>query len=104
MQYVALDKLINLFDGYRQVFRINHLSVLLIQENGQRFAIQADCPHRDWPLQNGVVNGREIVCSKHGWSFDLQTGRPTHPMADCPLKTWPVSYQDNTIGIIISDG
>ena len=101
MRYIALDRLINLHDGYRQVFRVGHQSVLLIQEEGRRFAIQADCPHRDWPLQNGVISHGEIVCSKHGWRFDLASGRPLHPMADCGLKTWPVSYQDNTIGIII---
>lgn len=102
MRYVALDRLINLFDGYREVFRVGTLQVLLVQEQGRRYAVQAACPHRDWPLQHGVIQGGEIVCSKHGWSFDLASGRPTHPLADCRLPVYPVAYQDNTIGILLN--
>ena len=103
MHYVALDKLINLYDGYRQVFVVNRKEVLLIQEDGKRYAIQASCPHKHWPLQNAPIQNDTIMCGKHGWSFYLHNGRAASPRAECDLKTYTVSYQDNTIGILLNE-
>ena len=32
------------------------------------------CPHLDYDLADGYVNGDELVCAGHGWAFD-GTGR-----------------------------
>src|SRR5690554_6173467 len=101
MQYFALDKLINLYDGYRQVFVVNRKEVLLIQEQGQRYALQASCPHKHWPLLSAPIQNKTIQCSKHGWAFDLITGKAANDCAQCDLKTYTISYEDNTIGIVI---
>lgn len=102
MQFVALDKLINLHEGYRQVFRIDGREVLLVQENGRRYALQANCPHSDWPMQNAPVSGDVITCTRHGWSFSLLSGRGVNERAiGCQLKCYKVQYDQNTIGILI---
>lgn len=102
MQYVALEKLINLFDGYRQVFLIQGVEILLLQENGHRYVIQANCPHSDWPMQSAHVMGDIITCSKHGWSFNLYSGRPSNERAgNCKLTCYKIVYNQNTIGLEI---
>lgn len=103
MQYFALDKLINLYDGYRQVFVVNRKEILLIQEQGQRYAIQASCPHKHWPLLQAPIQNTTIQCKKHGWAFDLRTGKAANSCAECDLKTYTISYQDNTIGIVLAN-
>lgn len=101
MQYIALDKLINLYDGYRQVFVVNRKEVLLIQEQGKRYAIQANCPHKHWPLLYANVQDTTIQCKKHHWAFSLETGQPANDCAECGLQTYQIDYQDNTIGILV---
>ena len=103
MQYIALEKLINLFDGYRQVFVVNHHQVLLIQEEGRRYAIQAQCPHRQWPLQHADIQRDQLICSQHGWVFDLASGRAASQRTQAHLGCYRISYQDNTIGIILGE-
>ena len=102
MQYVALEKLINLYDGYRQIFIVQGKQVLLIQDNGRRHLIQANCPHSDWPLQNGWIDGDSITCSKHGWAFSLYSGRGVNERAlGCNLQCYKICYDQNTIGMLV---
>jgi len=43
---------------------------------GERwFAIGDSCPHQGASLADGMVRGTEVACHRHGWRFDLETGR-----------------------------
>jgi len=48
--------------------------VLYRGKAGQVFALEDRCAHRQVPLHLGVVNGDELKCHYHGWSYD-QTGK-----------------------------
>ena len=38
--------------------------------------VQRACPHREADLSVfGEVEGTELVCTLHGWRFDLETGQ-----------------------------
>ncbi len=51
-------------------------------------ATQADCPHKQGPLVDGLVGGETVICPFHAWKFDLTTGLPV--FGDCSLATYPV--------------
>jgi nitrite reductase (NADH) small subunit len=42
--------------------------------NGEVFATQAACPHRQGPLADGLIGGSIVACPFHAWKFDLATG------------------------------
>jgi nitrite reductase (NADH) small subunit len=63
---------------------------------GEVFATQANCPHKNGPLADGLVGGRTLICPLHAWKFDLSTGEPV--MGSCKLKTYPVKVSaDGTL-------
>jgi UDP-MurNAc hydroxylase len=42
------------------------------------YVVQRRCPHRNADLAAfGEIDGCELVCTLHGWRFDLETGRNT---------------------------
>ncbi len=46
------------------------------------FVAMADrCPHAGAPLSDGVLRDGHVVCSWHGWKFDVETGT-------CPFAPW----------------
>jgi UDP-MurNAc hydroxylase len=55
------------------------------------FVVQRRCPHRNADLSVfGEVEGDELVCTLHGWRFDVHTGRCL-TSADHPLRIRPRS-------------
>lgn len=56
--------------------------------NGQLYATQALCPHREGPLVDGLLGGSTLLCPLHAWKFELASGKAI--MGDCDLLTYEV--------------
>ena len=61
MRFVALEKLINLHDGYRQEFRVDYHRLLLLQHEGERYVVEAYCPHLEHPLKEAWLENGELL-------------------------------------------
>lgn len=48
--------------------------VLAVLPDGRTFTAPDRCPHDGRPLSDGFLDGQRLVCSRHGWEFDLATG------------------------------
>jgi len=59
---------------------------------GGFYATQAECPHRQGPLADGLVGGTTLICPLHSWKFDLTTGQ--HLDGESCLKTYPVRVDE----------
>jgi UDP-MurNAc hydroxylase len=58
------------------------------------YVVQRRCPHRNADLAAfGEIDGCELVCTLHGWRFDLETGRNT-TAADQPLRIRRATAED----------
>jgi nitrite reductase (NADH) small subunit len=44
------------------------------QRDGQLFAIQNRCPHKQGPLSEGVIGAGKVICPLHSHKFDLASG------------------------------
>lgn len=53
---------------------VNGKAIAVFNVEGQFYAIDNDCPHRQGPLARGRLEGATIRCPMHGWLFDLRTG------------------------------
>ena len=61
--------------GEGRVFEVDGRRIAVFRtRQGELFAAQADCPHRQGPLADGLVGGGHVVCPLHGLRFDLRTG------------------------------
>jgi len=80
--------------GEGRVFTIGALRVAVFRtRDGGVFATQADCPHRQGPLADGLLGGGVVVCPLHARKWELATGRPVGN--DCPpLATYPVAVSE----------
>ncbi|KAK4227193.1 hypothetical protein QBC38DRAFT_200573 [Podospora fimiseda] len=75
--------------------------VLVFKHKGKIHAIDHSCPHSSFPLSQGtpfdiedfgIVLSAGITCPKHGWSFDLFSGRADR--GNYRLKVWEVELRD----------
>jgi nitrite reductase (NADH) small subunit len=65
------------------------------QRDGQLFAVQNRCPHRQGPLSEGVVGGGRVICPLHAHRFDLQDGAGSEP-EEC-VRVFPVKICEGEI-------
>ena len=81
--------------GEGRVFEVAGESVAVFRtRQGEVYATQAACPHREGPLADGIIGGGQIVCPLHAYKFDLATGKPVGN--DCAaLRTYAVSVSED---------
>ncbi len=42
---------------------------------GDKFlAVESNCPHKQGPLEDGIVSGEAVFCPLHNWKIDLNSG------------------------------
>lgn len=67
------------------------------QRDGQLFATDNSCPHREGPLSDGILGADTLICPLHMWKFDLKTGKCIGE--DAQLRTYPVREVNGRIWI-----
>lgn len=100
MAFVALERLINLQDGYRKLCRLQGRELLLLCEGGRTHLVENRCPHMGQPLHRASVVQGSIRCPSHGFEFDLASGRCTQ--GNCaPLGRYRLAYRGSEVGVDI---
>lgn len=42
--------------------------------DGEVFALDDQCPHKQGPISQGIVHGRSVTCPLHNWVISLESG------------------------------
>ena len=89
-------------DGGLRV-QIGRAELALFRVGDRLFAIEDPCPHAGFPLSQGQLEGRVVICPAHGWEFDLETGaNPYHP--ETPLiRRFPVRVEGDEVWVDVGE-
>jgi nitrite reductase/ring-hydroxylating ferredoxin subunit len=103
MTFHRLEARANLCDGYKSVFDVSGVSLLLIQQHGRVYAVENKCGHFGIPLENGMLENHAIRCRQHGALFDLASGAVLNRVvAQCdPLRVFEVRIDGEDVGIVL---
>jgi nitrite reductase/ring-hydroxylating ferredoxin subunit len=103
VRFQPLEKLINLHDGYRCRFTIDGLQLLLIQQAGNHYLVEAQCPHRGQLLDSARIDANCVICPLHHYRFDLRSGQLlSHGEEPCrALRVYEPAYEGNEIGVVL---
>jgi 3-phenylpropionate/trans-cinnamate dioxygenase ferredoxin component len=71
--------------------------LVLVRWEGELFALEDRCSHRDFPLSDGDVEDGELECVFHGARFDVRTGKATRLPAIRPVRTFPVEIRGDQV-------
>jgi nitrite reductase/ring-hydroxylating ferredoxin subunit len=100
----AIHKLCEVGDlppGQGKTFSVAGRSIALFNVGGNYHAIDDECSHEGGPLGEGVLEGNRVACPWHGAEFDVTTGEPCSPPADCPVSTFRVSVDADVVSVEI---
>lgn len=99
LEYVTIASSNELAEGERLEFQIDGYPYLLLRVDGQVYAIAEMCSHEEESLADGDLEGREIVCPRHGARFDLRSGEATALPAVTGIQTLVVRERDGQIEV-----
>lgn len=88
-------------DGELIPVLIDGTPVVLVRHDGEFFAVQNNCSHRDFPLSEAGFDPGDgvLVCAWHGGCFDVRSGAAVIPPAVDPVETFPVRLSEGWVEI-----
>ena len=104
MSGVLLAEATQIPKGEGRTFTIAGRRVALFRTHaGEVFATQAECPHLNGPLADGLTGGATVICPLHERTYDLRTGQGLN--GECTsLTVYPIRLDvDGKIWLQISE-
>lgn len=75
--WTAVATLEDLPDGEVMEAMVGDRALALARVGDDVYALDDLCPHAGGPLGDGTLEGCELTCPWHGWTFDVSTGQCT---------------------------
>jgi 3-phenylpropionate/trans-cinnamate dioxygenase ferredoxin component len=76
----------SLRDGGRINCEVDGYFVQIVRVGDDYYAFEDRCTHDDAPLDDAPIEGRELICPRHGARFCLKSGTALTPPAYEPLR------------------
>ena len=71
--------------------------ILVVNLDGDFYAVLDQCTHEDFELSAGPIDGDQVECTLHGARFDLRTGEALCAPAYTAVPKFPVKREDGAI-------
>ncbi|GAB2496520.1 non-heme iron oxygenase ferredoxin subunit [Arenimonas alkanexedens] len=86
-----------LLPGESQVAWDGDTPILVVNLDGELYAVEDKCTHEDFELSAGPIDGDQIECTLHGARFDLKTGEALCAPAYSAVAKFPVKREDGAV-------
>ena len=97
IEFVEIAPASELPNGERLFVDLGDNPIVIFNIAGQLFAIGDICTHDNGPLGDGVIEGYNVVCPRHGAEFDVRTGQAVQMPAVIDIPAYPVQVKDGII-------
>ena len=97
IEFVEIAPAAELPNGERLFVDLGDKPIVIFNIAGQFFAIGDVCTHDDGTLGDGMLEGHNIVCPRHGAEFDVRTGQAVQMPAVVDIPAYPVQVRDGKI-------
>ena len=99
LEFIPVGEVEELRAGERLFIEIDEKRIVILNINGQYYAIADICSHDDGPVGEGALEGFEIICPRHGARFDIRTGKVLALPAFVDIPAYPVRLVGDQIEI-----
>jgi 3-phenylpropionate/trans-cinnamate dioxygenase ferredoxin subunit len=73
--FIRVCKTSDIPDPGKATFEVDDRFVVVFHMDGGFYAIEDACTHDGGPLGDGILDGFQIICPRHGARFDIRTGQ-----------------------------
>jgi 3-phenylpropionate/trans-cinnamate dioxygenase ferredoxin subunit len=100
--FYAVADLSELPEGERMFVNIGDENIVIFNIAGKLYAIGDVCTHDGGPLGEGELEDHQVICPRHGASFDVRNGKALSLPAVIDVPSYPVRINgtDIEVGIL----
>jgi 3-phenylpropionate/trans-cinnamate dioxygenase ferredoxin subunit len=95
--FVVVAQTSDLAPGQMKQVQVGDELILLVNLEGEFYAMDDICSHAYAPLTQGDLNGEEVECPLHGSAFNVKTGEVLSPPANQSIETFAVRVDGEDI-------
>lgn len=99
LEFIPVGEIDEVKVGERLFIEIDEKPIVILNIEGQLYAIADVCSHDDGPVGEGTLEGFEISCPRHGARFDIRTGKVLALPAFVDIPAYPVRLVGDQIEI-----
>ena len=99
--YVTACNLTDVAPGTIFPVDIGEVHMMIINVDGELYALNRICTHETADLSTGFLIGTEITCPLHLSRFDVRTGTVQNPPATIPLTTYKLKTEGAAVYVKI---
>jgi len=96
-QYVKVAHANDIPPGTKMIVEVDGIELVVVNLNGQFYAVEDVCTHDSGPLGEGKLDGCELICPRHGARFDVRTGAATRMPAIEPAPAYAVRVENGDL-------
>jgi 3-phenylpropionate/trans-cinnamate dioxygenase ferredoxin subunit len=96
-RYVKVARADEIPPGQKKIVEVDGVLVVLVNLDGEFYAIEDVCTHDGGPLGEGELEGHELICPRHGARFDVRTGDALTLPAFEPAPTYEVRLENGDV-------
>ncbi|GAC1466593.1 MAG: non-heme iron oxygenase ferredoxin subunit [Isosphaeraceae bacterium] len=100
---VRITTLAEIPHGGKLLAEVGGRWIALFNVDGSIFALDDVCTHDGGPLAEGVFQGTEIRCPRHGARFDVRSGKAIGFPAFEPVSSHRVEIRGDEVYVILND-
>ncbi|MBI5777221.1 MAG: Rieske (2Fe-2S) protein [Nitrospirae bacterium] len=97
-EFIRIADIADIKPGSGTTVEVGGKSLAVFNVEGSYYVIDNDCVHRGGPLGAGELEGNNVSCPWHGWSYDVKTGKCINNPSAC-VKSYPVTIDGADINI-----
>jgi 3-phenylpropionate/trans-cinnamate dioxygenase ferredoxin subunit len=97
--YVKVARADEIKPGQKKTVEVDGILVVVVNLDGEFYAVEDVCTHDGGPLGEGRLDGCELICPRHGARFDVRTGAATRMPASEPAPTYAVRVEDGDVWV-----
>ena len=100
VEFVRVAARADIADGAYVIAEVGEYSILVVNLEGEFFAVENRCTHLASPLEGGRVRRGRIACPLHGAVYDLRTGAPLGgSLAPRGLRTFAARIEGDDVSV-----
>ncbi len=88
-------------NGTHRTYEADGWFIVVYNVQGALYALEDRCTHDDNPIEDGIVEGYEVICPRHGARFCLKSGAALTPPAYEAMKTFAIEVADGRIRLSV---